>query len=156
MEVLDHESIGAATYNRCWELLETGQRTIELDRELLTCAFASRYHWTQVGGADRVIMSDWMVSRAAAAIGEGTIAVDYARCAVDSALAPGTADWLVASTAEGMARAYDAVGDEAERERWYRRAEELTANIADAEDRELIEVQLAEVPHRGTSARQRS
>jgi hypothetical protein len=147
MEAIDHKSIGAATYNRCWKLLEALRRTSEQDRELLTCAFTSRYHWNQVGGAEQLVMSDWMVSRAAAAIGEGSIAVDYARRAVDGARAPGTPDWLVASAAEGMARACDAAGDEAQREQWYRQAVELTAKIADAEDRELIEGQLSEVPH---------
>lgn len=42
MEAPSHESISAATYNRCRELLEIDQRTIEQDRELLTCAHSTR------------------------------------------------------------------------------------------------------------------
>jgi hypothetical protein len=91
-------------------------------------------------------MGDWMISRAAAATGEGQLALKYARLAYDAAVASDVEDWLLASSAEGIARAYAAIGDIARRDEWLRTSAELVALIADDEDRELIAGQLASVP----------
>lgn len=88
-----------------------------------------------------------MISRAAAAAGESGLAISFALLAHDHALEAGDSDWLVASTAEGLARAYAAKGDVEARARWISAAELLVENIADADDRELIASQLASVPH---------
>jgi hypothetical protein len=145
METDVHRSIAAAAYNRCWELLETQGRSAEEDDELLTAAFTSRYHWAIVGGREKAITSDWMVSRAAQALGESDIALRFARRAYDAAQEPSTSDWLVASTAEGMARAFAAAGDQVQCREWCEKAEKLVARIADEEDREIIAEQLASV-----------
>ena len=55
-------------------------------------------------------------------------------------------DWLVASTAEGLARAYAALGNEDARDEWISNAESLAEEIADDEDRALIASQLASIP----------
>ena len=52
----------------------------------------------------------------------------------------------MASCAEGLARAYAALGDGDERQRWYDRAQQLVTEIKDREDRELIAEQLSSVP----------
>jgi hypothetical protein len=146
MDIDDRRSIAAAAYNRCWELLENEERSVEDDDELLTSAFTSRYHWAVVGGREQVIISDWMVSRAAQALGEADLALRFARRANDAAQEPATSDWLVASTAEGMARAFAVAGDEAQCQAWCEKAEQLIERIADDEDREIIAEQLATVP----------
>jgi hypothetical protein len=70
--------------------------------------------------------------------------VAFARRAVEESA--GQADWLVASSAEGMARAYAAAGDEARRVEWIARASELVSVVTDDEDREIVAGQLATVP----------
>ncbi len=145
MENIDHRTLAAALYNSCWELLEQGSRTADDDARLLGNAFASRYHWNQFGVAQNDVIADWMVSRAAAVTGYGSLAVDFALRAVAGASDPASADWLVASAAEGLARAYDAVGDTALRNEWCQRAERLVAAISDDEDRAIIADQLADL-----------
>jgi hypothetical protein len=98
--------MAAAAFNRCWELLETPGRSNDQDRELLTAAFASRYHWASIGDAEQLITSDWIVSRAAAAVGEAELSVTYATLANDAAEGAAVTDWSLASTAEGLARAW--------------------------------------------------
>jgi hypothetical protein len=143
MADIDHRAIGVKTYNRCWELLETEHRTNEQDTELLTNAFTSRFHWSFVGGPEQFALSYWMISRAFAALGEGHLAVRYGEMANDIAQGDGLPDWLVASTAEGLARAYAAQGDTSARRQWSEVARERIAAIADKDDRELIASQLA-------------
>jgi hypothetical protein len=82
-EAVDHRAVAVETYNRCWDLLEKEQRSTDDDVDLLTCAFASRHHWRIVGGAPQAITADWMISRAAAEIGNADLAVDFARLAFD-------------------------------------------------------------------------
>jgi len=141
-----HREVAAATYQRCWELLEQPVRSKHDDVDLLTNAFASRFHWGRVGGLQEWIIGDWMVSRAAAATGQGQLAVWFAVRADAATDEADVADWLRASTAEGVARAYGASGDAARRDLWIRKAQALVDVIADAEDRELIASQLASVP----------
>ena len=151
MDSSSHREVAVATYNRCWELLEQTRRTSDDDVEFLTSSFVSRYHWTFGGGRVQTICADWMISRAAAALGEGGLAVSYALRANTQAQAPGTDDWLVASTAEGLARAYAAAGEPERRDEWRTVAQRLVLAIAGDEDRELIAAQLATVP-RGSSS----
>ena len=146
MESLNHRDIAVSTYNACWELLENEHRTPDEDRELLTLAFTSRYHWSCVGGRDQTIISNWMISRAAAAAGEGALALNFAHYAYDLAHDTDAPDWLVASVHEGFARAYAAIGDTQARDEWYESAAELADQIVDDEYRALIADQLDSVP----------
>jgi hypothetical protein len=141
-----HRSEAARLFNECWILLELNDRTADNDAALLTNAFASRHHWHEVGALEQWIIADWMVARAAAAVGDGDLAVRFAHRAYDTAQDPDIEDWLVASTAEGLARSYAATGDAASRDEWFARATELAARIGDDESRAIITGQLASVP----------
>ena len=143
MQNPDSRALAARFYNASWELLDRGARSDDDNALLLTTAFASRAHWLEAGGTQQWIISEWMVSRAAAATGWGDLSLFFALRAYNAAQSPGTADWLGASTAEGVARAYGAMGDAARREEWIQRADALVREIADEEDRSLIAAQLA-------------
>ena len=146
MDAADHRAQAVRLYNLSWELLEQSDRTADDDVALLTAAFASRHHWSLAGGAEQAIIADWMVARASGATNYGSLAVDFAMRASIAANADDAPDWLLASTAEGVARAYAAAGDQPRREEWYGRASELVTAIVDPADRALIAEQLASVP----------
>ncbi|MGC2484863.1 MAG: hypothetical protein WA359_01280 [Acidimicrobiales bacterium] len=146
MSEVDHRKIAVETYNHCWDLLERDQRSQDEDIELLTSAFTSRYHWSFAGGPEQWTVSDWMVSRAAASIGEGSLSLAFALRANSAVQEFDAPDWLVASTAEGLARAYGALGDEKVRDEWIATASNLVEAIADEDDRDLIASQLSSVP----------
>jgi len=141
-----HRQIATKTFSRCWDLLERRDRTRDDDAELLATAFASRYHWTHAGEEEQRIVGDWMISRAAADVGEAHLALTYAQRAYDAAQDTEVKDWLLASVAEGLTRAYAANGDVASREQWRTTTEELIAQIKDNEDRDLIAEQVASIP----------
>jgi hypothetical protein len=143
---VDYRKIAVERYNHCWELLERDDRNRDEDVELLTSAFVSRYYWSLAGGPEQWAVSDWMVSRAAADVGEGSLSLAFAIRASGAVQRFDAPDWLVASVAEGVARAYAALGSGAERDEWLNSAERLVEAIADQEDRELIASQLASVP----------
>ncbi len=143
---IDHRALGIASYQRCWELLDRGKLTNSDEVELMTEAFTARHHWLLAGGTQEWIISDWMVARAAAAVGEGPLAVRFATRADAATQDARVDDWLAASTAEGVARAYAAMGDAQRRDLWVEKAARLIEAIADDEDRALISDQLSSVP----------
>jgi hypothetical protein len=97
-------------------------------------------------------MGDWMVSRVAAAIAESALSVSFAQRAYDGAKGFDAPDWLAASCAEVLARAYAARGDSKRRNEWYDVARGLVTAIVDDEDRELIASQLVSVPREASPA----
>jgi len=141
---LDDRELATQLFNRCWELLES-TRNPDDDVELLTAAFSSRFHWLSVGTTEQWIVSDWMVARAAAATGDATLAVRFAERAHSAAQENEVPDWLVASTAEGVARAYAVGGDVEAFNNWSALAARLVEVIADPEDKTLIASQLSEI-----------
>lgn len=145
----DHRALAVATHNRCWDLLDAGVVDAVVADELCATAFASKYHWGIAGGPREAAIADWMVSRAAAAAAHvdpafGPLALRYA-LAAEAAPVDGAEDWLVASMAEGVARAALAACDRDLAARWLATAEERIAAIADAEERATIRGQFDEL-----------
>jgi hypothetical protein len=139
-------ALAKATYNRCWDLLENESRTSDDDDDLLATAFASRFHWYAVGGDEQKIVSDWMVSRAAAAVGFGELSVRFAQRANEAAAEGEFPAWLQASLFEGLARAHAANGDAELRGEFLDMAQRELEQESDDEDRDLIAQQIATVP----------
>ena len=136
----------AGCYNRAWELLEKRPRSADEDADLLATAFAQRFHWFRVGEAHEKAIAEWQVSRAAAALRHGRLAVEYAERARTIADGCNGPDFLMASIYEGLARAYAAAGDVVTRDRWLAEARTSLAGITEEDDREVIEQQIADVP----------
>jgi len=143
MDAEGHRTEAVEAYNRAWALLGAEHRTADQDAYLLTAAFTSRHHWQEVGGAQQWIVADWMVSRAAAAVGLGELSLLFAERAYGAALEDGT-DWLEASAAEGVARAFAAAGDLGQRDAWCAVAVGLVTAIGNKENRAVVAGQLAE------------
>jgi hypothetical protein len=141
---LDDRELATQLFNRCWELLES-TRDADGDVELLTAAFASRYHWLNAGELEQWIVSDWMVARVASALGDGALALRFAQRAHAAAQDNEVPDWLVASTAEGVARAYATNGNVEGFNNYAALATRLIDVIADPEDQSLIASQFAEI-----------
>ena len=144
MDAEAHRTEAVEAFNLAWALIETEHRTADQDADLLTAAFTSRHHWQVVGGSQQWIVADWMVSRAAGAVGMGQLALLFAERAYGAARQEGTPDWLEASSAEGVARAFAAAGDLGQRDAWCAVAVGLVTAIGNKEDRSVVAGQLAD------------
>ncbi len=140
--------LAVALFNRTWELLEQADRSPADDRDLLASALASRLHWQGVGTDENYAAGDWLVAHVASRLGHADLALDFASAAYERVVAadPPVETWLLASTMEGLSRAHDTAGHEAERDRWAAQSRKVLATVADAEDRDLIAGQLASIP----------
>jgi hypothetical protein len=143
---IDHRAVAVTTYNRCWELLETEPRTTADDADLLTSAFTSRYHWTIAGGPEQHVVADWMVSRAASAVGQPHLALGFAHAAFDRVQHGSHPAWLRASVFEVLARAHAAMGDQGRRDQYVSLGRLVLDQEPDPDDRRVIADQLETVP----------
>jgi len=141
----DVRGLAVQFYNQTWDLIDRAGRTPDHDRQMLTFAMASRALWEGVGGAEQWITGDWQVSHVAALAGHADLALEFASAAFERAATSDVPLWLKASTCEGLARAHSAAGHEVERDAWILKARELLQQVDDADDRAVIEAQLATV-----------
>ncbi len=148
-DVLDeaaHRRLGAELFNHTWTLLEIADRTPAQIDEMIHTAHASRYHWGRAGTAANLARGEWQCSRVYAVLGRAEPALWHARRCVDINEANGIRDWDIASAYEAMARALAVSGDLVAAREWAARARAACDAIAEAEDREVIEGDLATLP----------
>lgn len=141
----DQRGFAAQYFNQTWALIDQAARTPADDRQMLTLAMASRALWDDIGTDEQLITGDWQVAHVAALTGHADLSLDFAAAAYELASNVDVPLWLKASTCEGLARAHAAAGHEAERDAWVVKARELLEQVGDADDRALIEGQLATV-----------
>jgi hypothetical protein len=115
---------------------------------MLHAAHASRYHWGEVGEQVNLARGEWQVSRVYAVLGRAEPALYHARRCVEinEANADFREDWELGSAYEAMARALAVTGDRAGSDEWKARAVAELATIQDAEDRQVLEQDIATLP----------
>jgi hypothetical protein len=148
MERPDDRQTAVDLFNHVWTLIETPDRTPEQDDEMIHAAHASRHHWAAVGTGANLARGEWQISRVYVTLGRGEPALYHAgRCLAYCETSPDDrADWDLPYAYEALARAHLTAGNREEAERHAARARELTAEVADAEDREHLEEDLATLP----------
>jgi hypothetical protein len=140
-----HRRLAVDLYNGVMSLLERDDRTPSDDDELVHAAHASRWHWGRVGNAANLARGEWLCSRVYATLGLGEAAVRHAeRClALVGAGGEGFEDWDHAAALEAVARARLAAGDVDGARRSLAGAAAATVQIADSDDRAVLEGDLA-------------
>ena len=141
----DRRQLAVDLFNHVWTLLERSDRTALEDDEMLHAAHASRYHWGEVGEPVNLARGEWQISRVYAVLGRAEPAMWHARRVVALCEEHGIGDWDIAFGWEAVARAAAVAGDSAQSATALARARELSAAIADAEDRELLLTDLATI-----------
>ena len=112
---------------------------------MVQCAEASRWHWRHVGAPTQFAIGEWQCSRVHAVLGNGDLALVYARRCLAICESERVDDFVPASAHEAMSRAYAVLGDvEAAREE--RNLSYRIAVALDDEDRDVIEHDLGTLP----------
>jgi DNA-binding transcriptional MerR regulator len=144
---VDHRQLGVDLFNYTWTFLEKESRTRDEEEEMLYATHASAYHWLHADGAgpQNRARGEWQISRVYAVLGRGEAAVHHGQRCLDLCLENGIGDWDLAFAYEALARGHKVAGNEDEFRRNLRLAREAGTKIADAEDRELLEKDVAEL-----------
>lgn len=146
LEPSQHGGEGVALFNAVWEMLDNPDRTPSQDDQMVHAAHASRWHWSQAGelaGAQQLAVGEWQCSRVYSVLGRGEPAVHHARASLAVCEEAGLGDWVLAAAYEALTRASAAAGDAEGARAWLDRARTATAAIADPQDREVIDDDLA-------------
>ncbi|HYH93698.1 MAG TPA: helix-turn-helix domain-containing protein [Candidatus Saccharimonadales bacterium] len=143
-----HRRLGVALFNHTWTLLEQPDRSAAETDEMIHSAHASRFHWSRAEGQTpaNLARGEWQCSRVYAVLGRGEPALWHARRCVELLEAVGAADWDIASAYEAMARASAIAGDRRGAVEWKARAVAALDGIADQDDRDIIENDIATLP----------
>jgi hypothetical protein len=147
MDSETHRQLGGELFNRTWTLMQNEHRTAAEDDELVHCAHASAYHWLQVGTAANRARSEWQCSRVYTVLGRAEPALHHAqRCLEICESAPeALEDWDLPFAREALARAHAVAGNADESRRNLDLARAGAEAVADAEDREHLESDLATI-----------
>ena len=134
-------------FNRTWELLELRERTPEQVDEMIHSAHVSCALWRQVGAPANGARGEWQCARVYATLGRAEPALWHARRCLELTTAGGDGfeDWDLPGAQQAMAHVNLVAGDLEEARRWVVLARAGAARIEDAEDREIIESQIAEL-----------
>jgi hypothetical protein len=133
----DHRQWGVDLFNATWDLIKSR----EDDDLMLHKAHASAYHWSQAPEctpANRA-RAEWLVSRVSALAGLPDAARRHGESCLRWCEENGIADWDLAFAYEALARAAKAAGEDPAPYV----AKAAAVPIADAEDREALERDLA-------------
>ncbi len=147
-----HRWFGVQLNNHMWDAIEDetmGPDAPLVERErLLYSAYASAYHWRNVGNEANFARGEHLISRMAARLGEGEIALQHARrCLQLVESHPDVMeDWDEAFAREALARALAATGNMSEARDEFDRAVAVSKALADDEDRAIVDAELARGP----------
>jgi hypothetical protein len=142
-------ALAAALFNRVWDLLSLPERSLEQIDEVIHMAHASRFHWGELAADQpwRLARGEWLCSRVYAVLERPEPSLWHARRCLAILEANGAGeDWDLAAAYEAMARASWVAGDVEAAAGWKARGIDAIATIADVEDRQPIEDDLATIP----------
>jgi len=128
--------------------MELSERTPVQDDEMLHGAHASCAHWLAVGTAGNHARGEWQCSRVYVTLGRAEPALSHARRCLEvceSAPAGELEEFDLPFAHEALARAFALSGDLAAAREHHQLASSLAAAIADDDERELVEGDLATI-----------
>jgi hypothetical protein len=147
-----HRWFGVQLNNGLWDAIEDPsvgpESPTDTKERLLYSAYASAYHWIQVGNEANRARGEHLISRMAVKIGEYELGVRHARRCLQLIEAhPEVMEaWDEPFGHEALARALAAIGERTAAEQHRARAVELTAALTDPEDRGILEGEMAREP----------
>ena len=140
--------LAGGLFNFTWTLLEKEDRSADDVDRMIHAAHASRLHWDAIGLVVNRARGEWLCSRVYATLGRAEPALWHAErgLAILETGGDGIEDWDLPFAYEALARAHAVGGDLEAALGWRDRARSALAAVADAEERELIEGDLATLP----------
>ena len=141
-----HRALAPQLFNQTWELLDKPGRTAEENDQMLLRAYASAYHWSRVGGPKEASVAHWQIARCYTALGRPEPAVYHARRSLEIAQAGQIPPFFLACAHQGLAHALAINKDTAGAKEHIAQARELLKQVPDAEDRKVVEADLAGIP----------
>ncbi len=130
-----HKSLAVNLFNRVWDLLDKSNRTAEEDDEMIHSAYASRYHWGEIGTPLELERGEWQISRVYSILNRSEPALTHAERCLSICEANGIGDFDLAFAYEALARAHAAAGNATKSREFLALGEKAAEAIEDEENR---------------------
>ena len=140
-----HRTFAPTAFNHTWTLLDAIDRSRAQEEEMLSSAFAQRYHWYEVGEARNWAIADWQVSRVAAVLGYADLARRFGETSLELAEEHALGPFVKGFAHEAIARAAADVDDVTTFTEHLELAKAQMAAIEDAKERDALSSDLAEM-----------
>lgn len=147
LDAQSHRTLAINTNNSVWDILGSGDSVQGEDADEMTRrAYSAAHHWLRADGAVAAngARADWLIAKTWIARGNGELALHHAQRCLDVCVREGLADFDIAYAHEAMARSLALLGRAAEAKSYLESAREVP--VADADDREIVESDLAAGP----------
>jgi hypothetical protein len=143
-----HRTFAPKAFNETWSLLDIDEPTREEEEDMLSSAFAQRYHWYAVGTPRNRAIADWQISRVAAVLGYADLASRFGERSLAVCIDNDLDAFVTGFAHEAIARAAAEVDDVETFTEHLEAAKQKLAEIEDPEDREVLEADLTEMSER--------
>jgi hypothetical protein len=144
----EHRTLAIEANNSTWEFLDREPGSLSaLDNEEMTRrAYAAAYHWSRAENATVIneVRASWLIAKVWIHQSRGDLALPISIRCIDLCLANNIADFDLAYVYEAKARSLACIGD-LDGAREAKQFASLVA-IADEEDRQLVQADLAKGP----------
>jgi hypothetical protein len=136
--------LAVSLFNETWALLDKTNRSAEETDRMIHSAHASRLHWESIGTPQNLSIGEWQVARVLAVVGHADAALYHGRRCLEIAQHGELDPFYVAYAHEAIARALS-LSRHADVGKHLAQARDLAAKIADADERKMLEDDLATV-----------
>ncbi|MGD0708126.1 MAG: hypothetical protein ABSA51_06700 [Anaerolineaceae bacterium] len=135
-----HLHFAKSLNGRVWDLLEKPERTPREDEIMLLTAYASCYHWIQVGTAVNQQRGEWLIARVYTVLGRKEMALQRARRCFEltEQFDKEMEDFDRAYAYESLARAHALAGETGFAKHYYELAQKAGEAIKNEEDRKIF------------------
>jgi hypothetical protein len=133
-----HKKFAVDFFNLVWSLLNKKERTKEEDDKMVHAAFASRFHWGEIGTPVEFERGEWQISRVYSVLNKSEPALYHAKRCLDICTENNIGDFDIAFAYEAMARANASLGKKSEYEKYIRLAKEAGEKIRGKEDKDIF------------------
>ena len=141
-----HKKFAIDIFNAIWQLLGKSDRTPDENEKMLQMAYASCYHWGEVGTALNQARGEWMISHVNIILERPQAALYHAKRSLAICEENKYGDFDLAYAYEGMARASALNHDSDNFKKYHFLAEEAARQIKGEEDRKIFDGDLISEP----------
>ena len=134
-----HRWFAIESNNLAWTLAENPARSSAQRDEMLNAAHASAFHWSRVGSATNKARADMLLGQVHALLGNGSLALTYARRSHEYITSHESPDWEIALAHAVLAHAAYAAQDASLYASHYALATNFGNAISDGGDKEIFD-----------------
>lgn len=140
-----HRKFAVEQFNLTWDLLDREERTVAEDDKMLQAAYASRFHWGEIGTPVEFERGEWQISRVCSVLNRPEAAIYHAQRCLAICTENEIADFDIAFAYEALARAYAVAGKAGKSREYSELAEQAAEQIEEEGNREYFLSELGTV-----------